>query len=148
MPAPELRLPVHRVASLLRLADGTSHQAVVFQAPGEPLEELLEREEPFFPAEENGRVRLYARATLVALGTPRTAGLPHRDDDDLPQEVRAVRVHLRSGAALEGDIRYTALPGRGRTADFLNQTTRTFPVYAPDMVHHVAKAHVLWVEER
>jgi hypothetical protein len=142
----DLRVPVERASVEVLLSDGTRHSLVVFQAPGQGLESFAEAPEPFFPAHEQERLRLFARANIVALsGERRASRLP--GEDDLPETQRTVRVHVASGEILEGDLRFIACEGSLRPVDHLNESSRSFPLFTTGRVHHIVKAHVLFVEE-
>lgn len=142
----DLRVPVERASVEVLLSDGTRHSLVVFQAPGQRLESFAEAPEPFFPAHEQERLRLFARASIVVLsGERRAAQSP--GEDDLPETQRTVRVHMRSGEVLEGDLRFVACEGSLRPIDHLNESSRSFPLFTTERVHHIVKAHVIFVEE-
>jgi hypothetical protein len=142
----DLRVPVEKASVEVLLSDGTRHSLVVFQAPGQALESFAEAPEPFFPAHELERLRLFARANIVALSEERRASrLP--SDDDLPETQRTVRVHVQGGEVLEGELRFVACEGSLRPIDHLNESSRCFPLFTTGRVHHIVKAHVLFVEE-
>ena len=54
---------------------------------------------------------------------------------------------MHSGVVLEGELRYVVVEGRARLTDVLNEHAETFCIHADGDVHHIAKAHVLCVEE-
>ena len=61
---------------------------------------------------------------------------------------QAATIHLRSGATLEGELRWTAAIGQARTADHLNGDAETIELHAPNTTFHIAKAQIARVEER
>jgi len=138
-------VPVDRVTALLILNNGSRHEVVLPRGLGQAIEELFEEQVPFVPVTEGGKTRIYARSALACIVVP-DAG-EAEDEDALPRNRRAVRVRLLSGAVLEGELRYVAVEGRSRVTDVLNETARSFSLHASNAVHHVAKAHVLFVEE-
>jgi len=142
----DLRVPVERTSVEVLTSDGNRHALVVFHAPGVGLESFVEAQEAFFPAHEGPAFRLFARASVVELSA---AVAPPRAqaDDELPETRRTVRVHLYPSGVLAGEIRYVASEGASRPIDHLNEPSRSFPLYADGRVHHVVKAHVLFVEE-
>lgn len=144
----ELDVPVVRVDARLLTDDGQSHQVTVFLPPGEGLGHLLEGGSTFIPVSEEGRIRLRARATIVATA-PRRQGSarPPRPCDELLTEARALRVTLRGGAVLEGTLRFHARPGHARTADLLNESAATFTLDVDGAEYAIAKAHVTCVDE-
>jgi DNA-binding NtrC family response regulator len=137
-------VPVQRVKVELILDDGSRHEAVLPRGPGQPIEELFEAREAFVPVRQGETTRIYARAAIAAVFV-RDATEP--EDDGLPRKPRAVRVSLHSGTVLEGELRYVPVEGRARVTDVLNEFTPSFPLYSESGVHHVAKAHVRYVEE-
>ncbi|HEY0195489.1 MAG TPA: hypothetical protein VGC42_30450, partial [Kofleriaceae bacterium] len=68
-------------------------------------------------------------------------------DDALPVERQRARVRLRSGAQLEGELRWTAAEGGRRTADYINDSAAFLVVHAADASYYVRKAEVGYVEE-
>lgn len=137
-------VPIQRITSLLILNDGTRHEVVFPLSLGQPIEELFEALEPFVPVNEAGRTKIYARAALACVAVRDAAEI---EDDGLPRKTRSVRVQLLSGVTLEGELRYVAVEGRGRVTDVLNESSPSFALYASSGVHHIAKAHVLCIEE-
>ena len=143
----ELRVPVDKVEVELLLGDGRRRTGVMFVPPGSRLEELLERGTAFLPVAEEGKVRLYAPAGLACV-TVRRGRATEATADELPTERRALRVRLRCGETLEGELQYVPWGGRVRTADLLNEAAATFALYgASGAVTHISKLHVESVEE-
>lgn len=126
--------------------DREPRPAIIFLAPGCAPEHVFEGDEPFFPAEEAGAIRLYARSSVVSLVMAAREAPP----DDLAvlrgsQPARSIAVHLRNGNVLTGALRS---PGVAvRTLDFVNDRAKSFAVHTRDHVYHVAKAHVERIEE-
>jgi DNA-binding NtrC family response regulator len=139
-----LAVPIERVTALLVLNDGTRHEVVLPRGPGQLIEELFEDQAPFVPVNEGGKTRIYARSALACV-TVRDAG--ELEDDALPRNRRSVRVQLLSGVVLDGELRYVAVEGRGRVTDVLNESSSSFSLHSKETVHHIAKAHVLCIEE-
>lgn len=120
-------------------------KAVVFLAPDASPEDLFDQEAPFFPTEQDGVVRLFARASIVSVVVDADEDGPDAlSDVGIAYERRSVAVHLRNGSVVTGSVMSV---GRTRTLDVLNQPARSFAVHAEGKVHHVAKAHVQHVEE-
>lgn len=116
---------------------------VLFLAPGSAPEDLFEQDAPFFPAEHDGVVKLFARASVMSIVADE--GPPEALSElGIPFDTRTVTVHLRSGKALTGTIRSI---GRTRTLDLLNQPAKSFALSVEGKVHHVAKAHVEHIVE-
>jgi hypothetical protein len=111
---------------------------------GQSVEELFASRELFVAVNEDGRTRIYARAALACV----IAGGEPIEDDGLPRKHRAVRVTLRSGVVIEGELRYVAVEGRARVTDVLNEGAPSFVLHAGDLMHHIAKVHVRSLEER
>jgi hypothetical protein len=142
----DLRVPVERSSVEVLTADGTRHSLVVFHAPGVGLDSFVEAPEPFFPAHEGEAFRMFSRANIVALSVPVPVA-PDEAEEVLPKTRRAVRVHLAGNSVMTGEIRYVPWEGASRPVDYLNETTRSFPLFSDGRVFHVAKRHVSFIEE-
>lgn len=140
----ELRVPVERVAVELH-TELDRYATVVFLSPGTRPVDIFDGSEAFFAAEENGKVRLFARASLsrivVDAGDCAPASLMKLG---VPYDARGIVVRFRSGRVLTGVVMST---GSSRTLDLLNERAKSFQVHADGKIHHVAKDHVDWVQE-
>lgn len=139
----EYRLPVRRETATLTLANGTHSEGTLFFQVGEKIGDIFEPGEPFLPVAGDGKVRLYARGAIACISLPRG----HVEDDEIHLVVRKVTVRMRSGHAIEGEVRYAPSIERARAADYLNTGPKGFAVHAAGTVHYVAKDHVEYVEE-
>jgi hypothetical protein len=137
-------VPVDRIEVTLMLPDGSRHDVRLPRGPGRPLEHLFEDKEPFLAVQQAGQTRIYARAALSCVFA---RGLTPPEEDALPQRRRAVRVQLRGGFMLEGELRFVPVEGRARVTDVLNEDTPSIALYRDDGLQLIAKAHVLYVEE-
>jgi len=140
-----LRMPVDHVVATLMMHDGTKADVVLFVPPTEDIGHLLSSGPTFLPAIRDGRVTLIAREAVASIGTPEITVIPR--EDDLPVQRQAVVVVLRSGAKIEGELRFTAPAGHQRTADHLNEPEPVFSVHAAGTTYVVVKAHVAQVDE-
>jgi hypothetical protein len=142
----DLRVPVERTSVEVLTAEGKRHALVVFHAPGVGIDSFVEAPEPFFPAHEGDAFRLFSRANIVALSV---AMPPEAEeaDDALPKARRPVRVHLAGNGVMTGEIRFVPWEGASRPVDFLNEPSRSFPLFSDGRVFHVSKRHVSFVEE-
>lgn len=138
-----LRVPMREVSAQLALDDGGALDVTLFLTEGERVEDLFERHEAFVPVVVEGRVRLYARAAIACLSERGTIRPP---PEDLVQSQRQVVVRLRGGTAVAGEVRYVPDDGR-RLQEVLNLAAKSFTVHGAGGLHHVAKAHVVCVEE-
>lgn len=137
-------VPIDRLDVTLLLPDGTRHDVRLPRGPGRPLEELFEDKEPFIAVQQAGKTRIYARAALACIVAADPIPL---EDEALPQRRRAVRVVLRGGVTLEGELRYVPVEGRGRVTDVLNEHSPCIALHRDNQVQLIAKSHVLCVEE-
>ena len=141
-----LRMPVDQVDVTLILHDGSRLEAMLFVPPTDAVGQMItSRGARFLPAMVGGKVQLVARDAIAALGVQPVIAL--HQDGDLPVEVQAAVVHLKSGTALEGELRWTAAIGQARTADYLNGDGETIELHAPNLTLHIAKAFIARVEE-
>jgi hypothetical protein len=145
-------VPVERVAALLILSDGSRHEVSLPRGPGQPIADVFEAREPFLPAQEAGAMRLFARAALACVavdsGALERVSLVEIDDSELPELERPVSVQLAGGVVLQGGLRFVKVFGRGRISDVLNEPAASFALHVGTRVHHIAKAHVLTIDER
>jgi hypothetical protein len=146
-------VPVERVAARLILSDGSQHDVLLPRGPGQPIADVFEAREPFLPANEAGTMRLFSRAALACVAVDagsleRVSLVEDVDDSALPELERAVSVQLSGGVVLEGGLRFVPVFGRGRISDILNESAASFPLHVGTRVHHIAKAHVLTIDER
>lgn len=140
-----LRVPMQRVAARLVPDHGAARDVTLFLAEGERVEEVFERASPFLPIRDGERVRLYARAAIACLAEDPARPSRH-PGDELPMDVHPVVVWLRSGVVLRGELRHPR-DERYRVLDLLNEGGASFTLHGVDQRYHVAKAHVLAVEE-
>lgn len=135
----DFRVPVQRTEVVV-LTELGERKAVLFVAPGSSPQDLFEQDATFFPAEEGGSVRLYAREAVMVL----SVAVDQTEVEPLsvlgiPFDKRAIVVHLRNGSRVSGVVRTV---GRTRMLDVLNQPNKSFAVHSDGEVHHVAKAFV------
>jgi hypothetical protein len=136
---PELRVPVRRLDARLLLSDGSRREVTLFVAHGEAIEDLFEADAPFMPVSDEGKIRIYSRAEIACVTMPGS-----EPDDGLPRQRRKVAVTLRSHEVVEGELLFIA---PARTADLVNTTARSFALHAEGRIHHIAKAHVAFIDE-
>jgi hypothetical protein len=144
LPDHELRVPIQRIRAEIHTERERVHAALLLP-PLATIEEVFEEEAAFVPTEVDGQTRLLARASIAAIvveadgipGSPAALGVHYA--------MRPVAVRLRSGGVLEGSL--VLSPTLRRTLDVLNQNAKSFALQAGGRVFHVAKAHVVAVEE-
>lgn len=142
---PELRVPIQRIHAEIHTEK--EHVAgTMLLPPLATVEDVFEEESAFVPAEVDGQTRLLARASIAAIVVD--------DDETMPGSLaslgvvyamRPVAVRLRGGGVLEGSL--VLSPTLRRTLDVLNQGAKSFALHVAGRVFHVAKAHVVRVEE-
>lgn len=144
-PGGELRVPVERAAVEVHTSRGP-HVATLFLPPDCGPEDVFEGHSPFFPADEGGVIRLFARSSVMTIVIDAVDAIPESLATlGVPYLSRNVAVHLENGTTIRGSIRTPGTPTR--TLDLLNQTPRSFAVHVEGKIHHVAKAHVEHIEE-
>lgn len=141
---PLLRLPKNQTPAQVTMHDGERAQVFLFVAPGGNLDELLDERTRFIPMSFAAGTRLVARDAIAAINL-HVQFAPA--EDELPGERQKAKVHLRSGAVIEGELRWVAPEGARRTLDFMNNDASYFVVHGPEHVIYVAKEHVAYVEE-
>ncbi len=141
----QLRVPVQR-AHVEVYTERERRTAVIFLAPDLSPEDIFEAETPFFPAEEGGVVRIFARSSVVSLVVDVThAPLELLATLGVVYATRKVAVYLRNGKVVTGAL--TSLSAFTRTLDLVNGPLKSFAIRSGDKIHHIAKAHVERIEE-
>lgn len=140
-----LKLPRDQTPVTITLEDGDHAQAMLFVAPGASILRFLEEANPFVPVSYTTGLRLVARTSIACL-TILASDAP-AVDADMPFERQRVRIRLRGGRAVEGEMRWIAPAGRRRTADCLNDPLTHVEVHDGQHVSYVAKVHIAYAEE-
>lgn len=141
----QLRVPVLR-AHVDVYTERERRTAVIFLAPDCAPEDIFEAATPFFPAEEGGIVRIFARSSVVSLVVEASDAAPESlAMAGVVYASRPIAVYLRNGKVVTGAL--TSLSGLSRTLDLLNQPQKSFAIRDGRNVHHIAKAHVERIEE-
>lgn len=141
-----LRLPRDQTPVTITLEDGDQAMATLFLAPGSSLIRFLEEAAAFVPVSYTTGLRLVARNSIACL-TVLASDAP-AEDPDLPLERQRVKIRLRGGRSVEGELRWIGVSGRRRTADCLNDPLAHVVVHDGQQVSFVAKAHIAHVEEQ
>lgn len=140
-----LRLPRDQTPVTVTLEDGEQAHAMLFLPPGSSVIRFLEEAASFVPVNYTTGLRLVARDSIACLTVQATDAPP--EDPDLPLERQRVRIRLRGGRSIEGELRWIAVTGRRRTADCLNDPLTHVVVHDGQQVSFVAKAHIAHAEE-
>ena len=130
---------------MITLEDGEHAHAMLFLAPGSSVIRFLEEAAPFVPVSYTTGLRLVARNSIACLTVQAMDAPP--EDPDLPLERQRVRIRLRGGRSIEGELRWIAPAGRRRTADCLNDPLAHVVVHGGEQVSFVAKVHIAYAEE-
>ena len=142
-----LRMPVDNISVMLILHDGVRSDAMLFVPPTEDIARLIGPQgERFLPMFVGAELRLVAREAIACIGVPSVPRIHH--EGDLPVETQNAAIALRSGNVLEGELRWPAVAGQARTADYLNADGETIELHTADTTFHVVKAHIAMVTER
>lgn len=145
----DLRVPVRRARVEVH-TELERRSAVIFLAPDTAPEDVFDGSAPFFPAEEGGAIRLYARSSVISVVVDDADACPIAAFASLTmlgvmQERRSVAVHLRNGKVITGAI---MLPSPFmRTLDLVNEPSKSLALHAQGKVHYVAKAYIERIEE-
>lgn len=140
-----MRVPRDKTPGELILDDGQRDFVLFFVPQGEKLARVIEDASAFVPVAVGGVTRLVARAAVACITAHRIhAGV---EESELPEERQNVRVRLRGGTSVRGELRWVAAYGSRRTLDHLNDESRHLVMHDGDYVHFVAKHAVVSVEE-
>ncbi|MBC7975200.1 MAG: hypothetical protein H7138_09460 [Myxococcales bacterium] len=142
-----LRLPIDSILATLVLHDGERSDVLLFMPPGDRVADLLSPGDPFVSMIRNARFCLVARDAIAVIAM--VIGAPAADDGALPLEHQRVRIRLRSGSVVEGEMQWISTEGHRRTADHVNDPAPFLVVHALDVqtAYYIAKSHVAIVEE-
>lgn len=143
-----LRMPIDSVCAQMILHDGERSEVMLFVPPSEDIGRMLGENRPFMPVVRNGRVCMVARGAVACLGIPARVAPAAPSEDDLPMQLQKVTVKLRSGTALDGELRWIMPLDRQKTIEHLNGDSPCFEMHADDTVWHVVKGHVATVTEK
>jgi hypothetical protein len=140
-----LHVPVDHLPAQMILHDGTKSDVVLFVPAGETVKSVF-LGDAFLPVIRNRNVCLVARSAIAALTVP---DAPASElDSVIPGERQRVVVQFKSGATLEGEMRWVPPAGHQRTADHLNEAAIHFQMHADGFTHYVMKSHVALVQEK
>ena len=140
-----LRLPRDQTPVTITLEDGDQALATLFLSPGSSLIRFLEEAAAFVPVNYTSGLRLVARSSIACLTVLETDAPP--EAPDLPLERQRVRIRLRGGRTIEGELRWIAALGRRRTADGLNDPLAHIVVHEGQHVSFIAKVHIAYAQE-
>lgn len=134
-------MPVDYVDATLILHDGDRSEVIFLLPPGEDLARVVTEGDAFVPVMRNAKICIIARDAVAAVG------LPLLPVDDLPSETQRVAVKLKSGMMLDGELRWTIVDGKQRTADHLNGDARTIELRTADKSFFIIKSQIAFVQE-
>lgn len=141
------RLPVNSVLAKLILHNGERSDVLLFIPPGEDITGVVSPGAPFVPMIRSAQFCLVARDVIAALGV--VVGAELADDEALPIVHQRARITLRSGTALDGELRWVSLDGHKRMSDHFNEAGAFLVLFATESrtTYYVAKAQIATVEE-
>jgi len=141
------RLPVNSVLAKLVLHNGERSDVVLFIPPGEDITRVVSPGPLFVPMIRNAQFCLVARDVIAALAV--VVGIEAPDDEALPIVHQRARIGLRSGTALEGELRWISLDGHKRTSDHVNDAGSFLVLHATETRtrYYVVKAQIATLEE-
>lgn len=136
-----LKMPVDYVDATLILHDGDRSEVIFLLPPGEDVARVITDGDAFIPVMRNAKICIIARDAIAAVG------VPLRSEDELPAEKQRVSVKLKSGMLLDGELRWTVVAGKRRTADHLNGEPGTIELRTADKSFFIAKSQIAVVQE-
>ena len=139
------KLPVDYVDATLIFHDGERDDVIFLMPAGEDIATVLEGGDPFVPVMRAAKICIVARDTIATIGVPLRA--PDPLEAEMPSEQQRVAIKLKSGMLLDGELRWTAVSGKRRTADHLNAEARYVELRTADKSFLISKAHIAYVQE-
>lgn len=140
-----LKLPVDYVDATLILHDGERSEVIFLLPPSEDIARVITEGDAFIPVMRDAKICIIARDAMAAVGVPLRTPTPL--EAEMPAELQRAAVKLKSGMLLDGELRWTVVTGKQRTADHLNSDARYLELRSEDKSYLIVKAHVAWVQE-
>ena len=140
-----LRMPVEYVDATLIHHDGERSEVIFLLPRGEDLAYVVTEGDAFIPVMRDAKICIVARDAVAAIGVALREVSPL--EQEMPSETQRATVKLRSGMMLDGELRWTAVSGKQRTADHLNADARFIELRTQDKSYFIVKAHIAHVQE-
>jgi hypothetical protein len=148
----ELRVPKHAVTVELALEGRAPRPVEIYLAEhvangfrAEDVSDLFDGPTPFLPARDVGENEVVVLRKEAVVWVAWAAG---PDADELFDERRDVRIELRGGSGLDGELLYSPPEGHQRVVDHLNRAGRFVRLWAADRLYLVNAAFIVRVVER
>jgi hypothetical protein len=138
-------MPVDYVDATLILHDGDRSEVIFLLPPGEDVARVVVEGDAFVPVMRNAKICIVSRDAIAALGLP--LRVIDELEDAMPHELQKIVVKLKSGMMFEGEVRWTVVSSKQRTADHLNTDARTIELRTADKSFYIVKAHIAYVQE-
>jgi hypothetical protein len=151
-----LRVRKQNVPVDLALADSQPRSVEIFLAEHQAHEfrrqhvfDLLEHDAAFLPARDfaSGQWEIFNKDSVLWIRIPRGSLGEGEEAEELFDLEKKVRVELRGGEPLEGELLYSMPEASTRVIDYLNQEGRFFRLWQADLLYLVNKAFVSRVAE-
>ena len=140
-----LRMPVDYVDATLIMHDAERSEVIFLLAAGEDITTVIDGTDSFIPVMRAAKICIIARDAIAAVGVALRE--PSAIEAEMPSEQQRVTVKLKSGMLLDGELRWTIVSGKQRTADHLNNGARHVELRTADKSFFIAKSHVAYVQE-
>lgn len=138
-------MPVDYIDATLIHHDGERSEVIFLLPPGEDVARVCTEGDAFIPVMRNAKICIIARDSIAAIG------LPHRErtalEQEMPHETQRAAIKLRSGMMLDGELTWTVVCGKQRTADHLNADAKYVELRTADKSFFIVKAHISYVQE-
>jgi len=152
--ADDVRVPTVPVDVELLLADGATIRATIhlssassFHDGSETLDEFFNASRRFLPVRgADGKTQLVGRGTIVSATAPASAPLLSRLPGRVPEAIFFLKLHLETGAVLEGTLLASLPTVMSRVSDAFNQPEEFLPIESADSVAFVRKDRIVRAE--
>jgi len=148
----DLRVPKHAVTVELALEGRAPRVVEIYLAEQRPhdlrpedVSDLFGEPPAFLPARDLSEGE-FVVVRKEAVAWVAFSGLD--DEGELFDARHDVRVELRGGGGLDGELLYSPPEGRGRVVDYLNQTGRFLRLWTPERLYLVNTAYIIRVIEK
>lgn len=150
----DIRVPTVPVEVDLLLSDGAAPRVTIhlssssaFHDGSETLDEFFNAPRRFIPVHESGgRTILVGRRAIVSATAPASAPLLSRLPGRVPEAIFFLKLHLETGAILEGTLLANLPTAAARVSDAFNMAEEFLPLESSDAVTFVRKDRIVRAE--
>jgi len=150
----DIRVPTVPVEVDLLMADGAAAHVTIHLSSSSPFHEGSETLDEFFNAprgflpvrDPSGRTQLVGRRAIVSATASASAPLLSRLPGRVPEAIFFLKLHLETGAMIEGTLLASLPKATSRISDAFNMPEEFLPIESEDTVAFVRKDRIVRAE--